>query len=69
MSIFDLWHKRNHVRRYSEKVPPKKLIEEALWQTWKTTPTKNNAMPYKVFVFGPEHKKQKELVHQMVHKI
>tara|TARA_B100001996_G_C18671619_1_gene596967 strand:- start:4071 stop:4760 length:690 start_codon:yes stop_codon:yes gene_type:complete len=68
MSTFDLWHKRHHVRKYKDKVPDKKLIEEALWQTWKTTPTKNNAMPYKVFVFGPEHKKEKVLVHEMVHK-
>ena len=68
MNTFDLLHKRHHVRRYSDKIPPKELIEESLWQAWKTTPTKNNAMPYKVFVFGPEHKKEKELVHEMVHK-
>ena len=68
MNTYDLLHKRHHVRRYNDKVPDKKLIEKALWQAWKTTPTKNNAMPYKVFVFGPEHKKEKLLVHEMVHK-
>lgn len=67
MNTFDLLSKRQHVRKYKDKVPDKKLIEEALWQTWKTTPTKNSAMPYKVFVFGPEHKKEKELVHQMAY--
>ena len=68
MNTFDLLHKRHHVRRYKNKVPDRKLIDEALWKTWKTTPTKNSAMPYKVFVFGPEHQKEKELVHEMVHK-
>ena len=60
MKHFDLLEGRHHVAKYSDKVPPKKLIETALWKAWKTTPSKNNAMPYKVFVFGPEHKMEKE---------
>jgi len=66
MSTFDLLEKRHHVRTYSDKVPPKEKIEFALWQAWKTTPSKQNSMPYKVFVYGPEHKEQKEKVWKMV---
>ncbi len=69
MSTFDLLEKRHHVKWYHlDKVPPKELIDKALWKAWKTTPSKNNGMPYKVFVFGPEKQKEKELVHDMVHK-
>ena len=59
MSTFDLLEGRHHVRKYSDKIPPKEQIESALWKAWKTTPTKNNAMPYKIFVYGPDKKEEK----------
>jgi hypothetical protein len=68
-TTFDLLEKRHHVQSYIKgKIPPKEHVESALWKAWKTTPSKNNAMAYKVFVYGPKHHKEKELVHQMVHK-
>lgn len=68
-TTFDLLEKRHHVRSYKRgKIPPKEHVESALWKAWKTSPSKNNAMAYKVFVYGPKHHKEKELVHQMVHK-
>ena len=66
MSTFDLLEKRHHVRTYKDKVPSKDKIEFALWQAWKTTPSKNNSMPYKVIVYGPEHKEEKIKVWKMV---
>ena len=68
MKHFDLLEGRHHVRKYSDKVPPKELVEKSLWKAWKTTPTKNNAMPYKVFVYGPEKKAEKIKVWHMVWK-
>ncbi len=59
---FETLEKRGHVRKYSDKAPSKEMIDKALWQAWKTTPSKNNAMPYKVFVFGPEHTEIKEKI-------
>ena len=68
LTTFDLLEKRHHVQSYIRgKIPPKEYIESALWKAWKTTPSKNNAMPYKVFVYGPNKHKEKELVHKMVH--
>ncbi len=68
LTTFDLLEKRHHVRSYIRGVaPPKQHIETALWKAWKTTPSKNNAVPYKVFVYGPNKHKEKELVHKMVH--
>ena len=68
-TTFDLLEKRHHVRSYIRgKIPPKEHVESALWKAWKTSPSKNNAMAYKVFVYGPKHHKEKELVHQMVHQ-
>jgi hypothetical protein len=66
MKHFDLLENRHHVRKYSDKIPSKKLIEDALWKAWKTTPSKNNAMPYKVFVYGPDKKELKKKVWEMV---
>lgn len=68
MNTFELLEGRHHVRKYSDKVPPKEQIESALWKAWKTTPTKNNAMPYKIFVYGPDKKEEKEKVWKMVYK-
>mgnify|MGYP001166347329 CR=1 FL=1 len=66
-SHFDLLESRHHVKEYNSDVPPKELIDIALYKAWKTTPSKNNAMPYKVFVLGPNEWQKKRLVHQMVH--
>lgn len=53
MSTFDLLEKRRHVRKYrTDKHPPYELIEKLLWKTWKTTPSKNNFMPYNCHVLG-----------------
>ena len=65
---FDLLEeKRKHVRKYSNKIPPKDKVELALWKAWKTTPSKNNAMAYEVFVYGPEKQNMKDKVHEMCH--
>jgi len=66
-SHFDLLENRHHVKEYSEDIPPKELIDKALYEAWKTTPSKNNAMPYKVFVLGPNEWLKKRFVHKMVH--
>ena len=66
MKHFDLLENRHHVREYSLIIPKKELIENSLWKAWKTTPSKNNAMPYKVFVYGPKHKEEKIKVWEMV---
>lgn len=68
MNTFDLLETRHHVKKYSDKIPPRDIIEKVLWKTWKTTPSKNNAMPYKVFVYGPDKKEEKEKVWNMVYK-
>ena len=63
---FELLEKRGHIRKYSDKAPPKELIEKALWEAWKTTPSKNNAMAYEVFVYGPESQDMKNKVHEIL---
>lgn len=65
---FELLENRHHVKEYTDEIPDKKKIEKALWQAWKTSPSKNNAMPWKVFVYGPDKKEEKIKVWHMVHK-
>ena len=66
MKHFDLLEtKRKHVRKYSNKIPPKELIEKALWKAWKTTPGKNNAMAYQVLVWGPDKQAEKIAIHSL----
>lgn len=66
MNHFELLEtKRKHVKTYSDKIPPKELIETALWKAWKTSPSKNNAMAYEVLVWGPEEKLKKEAIHSL----
>ena len=69
MNTFDLLEtRRKHVRKYSDKIPDKKLIKRALWKAWKTTPSKNNAMAYEVLVWGPNKELEKEAIHSLVVK-
>jgi hypothetical protein len=61
--IDELLQKRRYVREfYKEADIPKELINSLLEKTWKVTPSKNNFMPYKVHVLGPEHEEYKEKV-------
>ena len=69
MNTFDLLEtRRKHVRKYSDKIPDKKLIKRALWKAWKTTPSKNNAMAYEVLVWGPNKELEKAAIHSLVVK-
>ena len=70
MNYFDtLETKRNHVKKYRrDKIPPKECVERALWKAWKTTPGKNNAMAYKVHVWGPDMEMHKEAIHSLCFK-
>lgn len=65
-NLFNLLEtKRKHVATYSNKIPPKEIIEKALWKAWKTTPSKNNAMPYQALVWGPDKQVEKEAIHSL----
>ena len=70
LSYFDtLEQKRRHVKKYrKDMIPSKASIERALWKAWKTTPGKNNAIPYKVHVWGPDMEVHKEAIHNLVVK-
>ena len=55
--------KRKHIINYSqEKVPEKKIVEDALYKAWKTQPSKNNMMAYYVDVYGPDKQLYKEYI-------
>ena len=60
MNVYEILSKRNHIHKYNEeKIPSKELIDDLLYKAWKTTPSKNNFMPYHVNVLGPEHVSEK----------
>jgi hypothetical protein len=57
-------HKYRYIMEYdTEDVPDIHLIKQALYESWNTTPSKQNFMPYNIFVLGPEDKKIKELIY------
>ena len=69
MDAFDLISKRQHVHRFdTEKIPDKSIIEDCLWKAWKVTPSKQNFMPYRIDVLGPEHKEEKLAVWELAKK-
>jgi len=66
ISSFDILEKkRKHVRVYHPAIPDKKIIEECLWKAWKSTPGKNNCMPYRVDVYGPNNAKEKQSIYEL----
>lgn len=44
----------------TENIPDKHVITEALHEAWTTTPSKQQFMPYNVFVLGPDRQNLKE---------
>jgi len=66
MKHFDLLEtKRKHVKTYKTDIPPRNIVEDALWKAWKTSPSKNNAMAYQALVWGPEKEIEKKAIHSL----
>jgi hypothetical protein len=57
-------HKYKYVMNYdTENLPDPFIIRQSLYEAWSTTPTKQQFMPYNIFVLGPDDKKIKELIY------
>lgn len=64
MAIADTYRARNQTRHYDQiKIPSKEQIEEILSETYDLVMSKQNLMPYKVHVLGPEHREIKEQIY------
>lgn len=63
MNIEDLFETRRQVKSFNHKdIPDRATIESLLKKTWKAVPSKQNLMPYKVHVMGPDRKKEKKIL-------
>ena len=58
--------KYKYVREYDSSANiPKDIVESMLEKTWKITPSKNNCMPYSVFILGPDKQQSKNDVYKL----
>jgi len=63
--IFNILQKLRHIRQYDETyIIDKTLINDLLYKTWKVTPSKNNFMPYKIHVIGPDNNEFKKQIYK-----
>ena len=54
-----------YVKTYDQSQDvPQSIIDDLLQRTWKVTPSKNNFMPYKLHVLGPQHQNLKDKVYE-----
>lgn len=57
-------HKYQYVMNYdTEKLPDPFIIKQSLYEAWASTPSKQQFMPYNIFVLGPDDKKAKEMIY------
>jgi len=57
-------HKYRYIIEYdTENIPDLHLIKQFLHEAWNTIPSKQNFMPYNIFVLGPEHKEIKDKIY------
>ena len=57
-------HKYQYVMEYdTEKLPDPFIIKQSLYEAWSSTPSKQQFMPYNIFVLGPDDKKVKEMIY------
>jgi hypothetical protein len=47
----------------TEKLPDPFIIKQSLYEAWASTPSKQQFMPYNIFVLGPDDKKVKEMIY------
>lgn len=65
--IFENLDKRKHVYEYKDdEIPAHNTIEDLLRKTWKVTPSKQNIMPYKVSLLGPNAVFTKQKIYNKV---
>ena len=65
--IHEVLKKHKHVMEYDVEtdIIKKSVIEHLLWEAWDITPSKNNLMPWHVFVIGPNNEKYKSIVYNI----
>ena len=63
--VEDVYKKRRQIRYFSDKVPPKELVDDLLHKTYELVPSKQNLMPYKIHVIGPDQKVEKEKLYYL----
>ncbi len=63
--VEDIFKKRRQIRYFSDKVPSEELVNELLYKTYELVPSKQNLMPYKIHVIGPDQKKVKEKLYYL----
>jgi hypothetical protein len=57
-------HKYQYVMKYdTEKLPDPFIIKQSLYEAWSSTPSKQQFMPYNIFVLGPGDTKIKEMIY------
>ena len=68
--IYEVLKKHKHVMEYNEEadIIKKSDIVDLLKKTWEITPSKNNLMPWQVFVIGPDNQNYKNIVYNICSK-
>ena len=65
--IFETLNKRKHVYEYKDNdVPALDTIKDIMHKAWQVTPSKQNIMPYKVSVLGPNSDTTKQKIYNKV---
>ena len=53
----NIYKKRFQIQTWNNKIPSKKLINSLLKKTYELVPSKQNVIPYKIVIWGPDVKK------------
>lgn len=65
--IFENLNKRKHVYEYKEDdIPIHDTIKDIMHKAWQVTPSKQNMMPYKVSILGPNANLTKQKIYNKV---
>jgi hypothetical protein len=66
-SIKNVLEKRKHVYAYKDDdIPSYETIKGIFLRSWQITPSKQNIMPYKVNILGPNARETKEKIYDLV---
>tara|TARA_B100001093_G_scaffold226966_1_gene217518 strand:+ start:646 stop:1254 length:609 start_codon:yes stop_codon:yes gene_type:complete len=64
-NTLEIFNKRRQIKNFKSEVPKKEIIEEILQKSFDVVPSKQNLIPYKVVVLGPNNPIEKDILEDL----
>ena len=64
-NVLEVFSKRRQTKDFKSKFPEQKIIKQIIQKTFDLVPSKQNLVPYKVTVLGPDNPIEKDILENL----